>query len=136
MGERIIMKIIQNTAISIVLALLSSFAILGCSPASDSGSTSNSKDGYDTENTRSMISGIRSIPEVAWAERNKNTLYVGLKEVSADMKDMAHAWALQLNREWDFGAHVWMLPETAGPSTDPDVGKIYYEVSARHGKID
>lgn len=127
----------QNSAISICLALLISFSIFGCSPASESSSTtSSSQDKYNTETTRSMISGIRSITEVAWAERNRNTLYVGLKEVPADMEDMAHAWALQLNREWDFGAHVWMLPETAGPSTDPDLSKIYYEVTARHGKID
>lgn len=83
-----------------------------------------------------MISGIGKLEEVAWVKRNRNSVYVGLKEVPSDMKGIANAWALQFNREWNFGAHVWMLPESAGPSGSPDLSKIYYEVTARHGKIE
>ena len=83
-----------------------------------------------------MIRGIESLPEVAWTAQKQNTVYVGLKEVPADMKGIANAWALQFNREWDFGAHVWMLPASSGPSATPDVSKFFYNVTARHGNIE
>jgi hypothetical protein len=124
----------KQNILTAAFIVLSSLVLAGCSPSQ--GNQSSSGDRYDTETTRSMIRGIEKLEEVAWVKTNRNTVYVGLREVPADMKGIANAWALQFNREWNFGAHVWMLPESAGTSDNPDLGRIYYEVTARHGKIE
>ncbi|MEM0967635.1 MAG: hypothetical protein AAGJ81_15920 [Verrucomicrobiota bacterium] len=89
-------------------------------------------DRYDTPKTRAMLKGMDALDEVAWVHRDGNSVYVGLSTIPDDLVPLSNAWVLQLNREWDFGAHLWFVPAAHKPG---DVSRVYREVSARNGEL-
>lgn len=101
-------------------------------PTANDALQTGKSDRFDTPATETMIAGMADLPEVAWVERDRNNVYIGLSEVPPDIKSLGNAWALQFNREWDFGAHLWFVPAEAEPG---DVSRVYRQVSARHEEI-
>ena len=79
---------------------------------------------------------LLDIPEVQWTEVDGNTVYIGFREIPADLKDVCNAAAANGNRAISFGVHVWAVPAASGRGWRPGDGPYYYETTARYGSLE
>lgn len=90
-------------------------------------------DRYQTSEAQSIVRGLRQMEEAAWVDWTRNTVIVGMEVRPGDAQQLANAWAVQLSRAWDFGAHVYIVPADAGPASS--VGRYWVTATARRGAL-
>lgn len=88
---------------------------------------------YATPEAKSIVRGLRKDPEASWLVWDSNTIIIGMPSRPEDAQGLANAWAMQLNRAWDFGAHVFIVPEDTGPTSN--VSRYYVSATARYGEL-
>ncbi len=83
------------------------------------------------------LSYLNAIPDIRWVEIDGNNVYIGFREVPADLKNICRAAAANGNRAIGFGVHVWAVPAPAfSRGWRPGDGPYYYEVTVRHGEVE
>lgn len=78
------------------------------------------------------LSYLKDIPEISWVIIVKNNVYLGFVKKINDMGAICRGAAVQGNRAYGFGVHVYAVD---GYQADWKKAKHYCRATARHGRI-
>ena len=84
---------------------------------------------------REELSYLSDIPEVAWIEVEKNSVYVGFSLLPNDWEMIIKGAALRGNKATNFGCHVWAV-DADKKGWRPGDSPFYGEFTARYGKLE
>ncbi|MDY6789867.1 MAG: hypothetical protein SWH54_01245 [Thermodesulfobacteriota bacterium] len=75
---------------------------------------------------------LKDIPEISWVVFDENSVYLGFNKVPGDMSAIVRGAALQGNKAYGFGVHVWAMNANKG---DWKTAPHYCTATARWGRI-
>ena len=81
---------------------------------------------------KERLSYLKDIPEISWIVIVKNNVYLGFNKKINDMGAICRGAALNGNRAYGFGVHVYAVD---GHQADWRKAKHYCRATARRGKV-
>jgi len=86
----------------------------------------------DQKALEARLAYLKDIAEISWVIFDKNNVYLGFNKIPDDMGTIVRGAALQGNKAYGFGVHVWAMDANKG---DWKTAPHYYTATARHGRV-